>query len=85
MYYIGNEFFYQHYPDEDHWRIPRPPPLDYPDADDTDDTDSYRDEFSKSGRYFKDTGIVFDIWYDIVDGKKVMRRFSGANQPMPDL
>lgn len=31
--YIGAEFFYQHYPDEDHWRMTHPPPLDYPDTE----------------------------------------------------
>jgi len=85
LVYFWMEFMYQHYPDEDYFRIPRPPPLDYPDADDTDDSESYKDEFSKDGRYLRETGIVTDIWYDIVDGKKVIRRFAGANQPMPNI
>jgi hypothetical protein len=81
--YFWLEFLYQHYPDEDNWRVPMPPPLDYPDADDTDDTDSYKDEFTEDGRYWRETAAVTDIWYDIKDGKKVIRRFGGANQPMP--
>jgi len=36
--YFWLEFFYMHYPDEDNWKIPRPPPLNYPDPEDTDDT-----------------------------------------------
>jgi hypothetical protein len=32
IYFIG-EFLFQHYPDEDHWKLSRPPPLDYPDVE----------------------------------------------------
>lgn len=59
------------------------PPLDFPDTDDTDDTLTYNDYKSKEGRYYLDTGIIRDIWYDIKDGKKVYRRFAGVNQPLP--
>jgi len=34
---------------------------------------------TKDGRYLVDSGRIRDIWYDIVDGKKVYRRFSGVN------
>jgi len=79
------EFFYQHYPDEDNWRIPRPPPLDYPDTEDTDDTDTYNDYHSKDGRMLYDTGLIVDLWYDIKDGRKIIKPFGGANQPMENI
>ena len=60
-----------------------PPPLDFPDTDDTDDTETYQDYFGPEGRYLVDTGIIGELWYDIVDGKKVYRRFAGVNQPLP--
>ena len=34
----------------------RPPPLDYPSPEDTDDTDTYNDYKSKDGRYLRDSG-----------------------------
>lgn len=83
--YFFSDFIYQNANDEDSWRISRPPPLNYPDIDDTDDTDTYQDYHSRTGRLMKDTGLVGDLWFDIVDGKKVYRRFSGVNQPMDDI
>ena len=35
--FIGNELFYQYWPDVDNWRYQRPAPLNYPDEDDTPD------------------------------------------------
>jgi len=32
-----------------------------------------------------DSGIIDPIWYDIIDGKKVYKRFAGVNEPLPDL
>lgn len=31
--YFWAEFLYQHYPDEDHWKITHPPPLNFPDSE----------------------------------------------------
>ena len=36
--------------------IKSPPPLDYPSAEDTDDTDTYNDYKSQDGRYLRDSG-----------------------------
>lgn len=85
MFNKGAEFLYSHYPDEDYWKIGHPPPLDFPDADDTNDTETYQDYNSQEGRYLVDTGIIDPIWYDIKDGKKIYKKFSGVNQPLPDL
>jgi len=85
LIYFHIEFLYNHYPDEDHWRIPRPPPLEYPDPEDTDDVLTVNDYNTKIGKYLRDTGIIDDIWYDIVDGKKVYKRFAGVNQPMENI
>lgn len=81
---LGLEFIYQKYPDEDHWRISRSPPLDQPDPEDNDDTDTWNENQTKDIRKFRDTGIICDVWFDIVDGKKVIRPFAGANQPQED-
>jgi len=43
LIFFWNEFIAQHYPDEDYYRIKRPPPLNYPDKEDTDDTDTVED------------------------------------------
>ncbi|CAD8056116.1 unnamed protein product [Paramecium primaurelia] len=83
--YFWVEFLYQRYPDEDHWRITHPPPLNYPDSEDTDDTDTYQDYHSPSGRFLRDIGIIGDLWFDIKDGKKVMNQWAGCNQPLPDI
>jgi len=85
LIYFYIEYLYTHYPDEDNWKIPHPPPLNYPDTEDTDDTDTYNDYHSKEGKYLRDSGIVGDLWFDIVDGKKVYRRFAGVNQPLADI
>jgi hypothetical protein len=47
--YISSEFFLQKYPDEDYWRFQRPPPLNFPDVDDTPDEDTYK--IFKSGEF----------------------------------
>jgi hypothetical protein len=61
------------------------PPLDYPDQDDTDDTDTFSDYNSRGGRLMMESGIVGEPWFDIVNGKKIVRRFAGVNQPMHDF
>ena len=68
IFFFTNEFFFNHYPDEDYWRISRPPPLDYPDNDDTDDTETVQDYNSLEGRRMVDTGLSYELWYDIKDG-----------------
>ena len=74
----------QHYPDEDHWRMNHLPPLDYPDTDDTDDTETFVDYHTKDGRQLVDAGAIGELWFDIVDGKKIARPWSGANNPLPE-
>jgi len=56
--------------------------LDYPDDEDTEDTITYADYMSKDIKEMVDSGHINDIWYDIVDGKKVYRKWAGVNQPM---
>lgn len=84
-FYFCSEFLYQHYPDEEHWRLQRPPPLDYPDAQDTNNTVNYKNYHSKEGRRMLDMGLIVPLHFDIVDGKKVYRRFAGVNQPMDNI
>jgi hypothetical protein len=40
--FFSAEFFLQKYPDEDYWRYQRPPPLNWPDTEDTPDEDTFR-------------------------------------------
>jgi hypothetical protein len=40
--FIGNELFYQYWPDSDNWRYQRPPALNYPDEDETPDNLYFR-------------------------------------------
>ena len=63
----------------------RPPPLDFPDEDDTPDTEIYETYNSADGRRLVDSGRHAPIWYDIVDGKKVYKKYAGVNQPMVEF
>jgi hypothetical protein len=60
------------------------PPLDYPDTDDTDDTDTYNDYHTRDGRHLVESGIVGELWFDIVNKKKVVKPWAGVGQPMHD-
>lgn len=72
--------------DEDYWKtFVRPPPLDFPDEDDTPDTEYYESFHSNQGKRVFDTGRYVPLPYDIIDGKKVYKKFVGVNQPMPIL
>lgn len=79
---LGVEWVVNKCPDEEHFRKPLPPPLDYPSPVDTPDTAMYKRWHSKEGRQNYDTGLFTDIGYDIVGGKKVYKKFAGVNQPM---
>jgi len=39
----------------------------------------------KEGITLRDSGIVGPLWFDIIDGKKVYKKFAGVNQPMEDI
>jgi len=41
LLFFGCEFFYQGWSDEDNYRYQRPPPLMYPDEDDTNDPEDF--------------------------------------------
>lgn len=79
--YFWSEFLYQQLPDEDNWKVPTPPPLDFPDADDTNDSEYYNFYHSKEGRRFHEIGLTDEIPFDIVDGRKIYTKFSALNQP----
>jgi hypothetical protein len=32
-----------------------------------------------------DSGHSYELWYDIKDGEKVMRKWAGVNQPMANI
>lgn len=62
-----------------------PPTLDYPDTLDTPDTELYQGFHSRDGRLMRDTGFYTDLPFDIVDGKKIYKRFAGVNQPVEEI
>lgn len=81
LLYFGNELFYQFWPDVDNWRYQRPPPLNYPNDAETNDSELYKlfqTEVFKDG---VDAGIVQPQWFHIVDGKKVYTKWAGVNEP----
>ena len=75
------DYLFNHFPDVEHWRRAVPPPLDFREA--TPDKD-YLD-FSKTLRYkyLLDAGEIHPIPFEVIDGKKVYKRFEQVNQPMP--
>jgi hypothetical protein len=38
-----------------------------------------QDYHSYDGKLLRDTGMVGDLWFDIVDGKKVYNKWAGVN------
>ena len=42
---------YNHFPDEDYFKAPMPPPLEYPDPEDTDDRLTAKDYETRYGKY----------------------------------
>lgn len=74
------DYLFNHFPDVDHWRRAVPPPLDFREA--TPDSDYL--EFSTTNRYKQllDAGEIDAIPFELVDGKKVYKRFAQVNQPM---
>jgi len=80
--YFMNEYFNQGLPDRDHWKRPLPPPTNHPDEEDTPDTKLYEVMNTYTGRTLMDSGMFVELNYDMVDGKKVFKRFSGVNDYM---
>lgn len=48
----------------------------------TDDEDLFEAFNSATGRMSVDSGLVHELHYDIVDGKRVFKKFAGVNQSM---
>lgn len=80
--FFGNEYLVQGFPDRDHWKVPLPPPTNHPDEEDTPDTELYNMVHNVSGRTYMDSGMFKDLHYDIIDGKKVFKRFAPVNDYM---
>ena len=56
--------------------------MNYPSPALSPDTKFYNFYNSKQGRAHYDSGILIDIHYDIVDGKRVFKKFAGVNKSM---
>jgi hypothetical protein len=49
LWFFANELFTQYWPDADNWRYQRPPPMNYPSTDETND-DAYIRMFKSIGQ-----------------------------------
>ena len=56
--FFGCELFYQGWSDEDAWKYQRPPPLHYPDAEDTPDAEDFLAFQTKEFNEWYNAGIV---------------------------
>lgn len=82
LWFIGNELFFQLWPDIDNWRFQRPPPLNFPDDDETPDNVYLKMFKSTAHQDLYDAGVVSEPFFTVVDGKKVYTKWSGVNQPI---
>jgi len=80
--YMFVEYLYQHYPDDEAFRKPLPPPLDFPNPSTTPDTKMWKFSQTDTYRYLVDSDHVRPISWKIVDGDKIYDRFAGVNKPM---
>lgn len=78
------DFLYAHYPDDDYFRKPMAPPLYSKEVRDVDKFWSTREE-DLDYKIMRDAGLVPEPPFKIVDGKKVMGRFVGVNNPMEKI
>ena len=81
--YMGVEYLFQHYTDDENFRKPLPPPMDYPNPATTPDTKLWNFSKTETYRQLVDSGHVTPIAFKIENGKKVYNRFAGVNKPMP--
>ena len=83
--YVINEFYIQKFPDENHWRLQRPPPFEYPDAQDTPDTSDNELFDSPEYKMLEEAGLVGSRFFKLEGGKKVYLEGTGVNQPMQEI
>ena len=60
LWFFANELFYQEWPDEDNWRMQRPPPVNWPDEEDTPDFETYYNFKSPQYQQLWDAGALKD-------------------------
>lgn len=80
--YMWWEFIYQHFTDDETFRKPLPPPLDFPNPSTTPDTKYWQFSKTPEYRFLYDAGVIPRVPLKIENGKKVYDRFAGVNQPM---
>lgn len=80
--YVWTELFNSKFPDENYFKKPRPPPLDFPDEDLSPDTKFLEREKDPDFQLLWENGSLDKMPYKIVDGKKIYSKFAGVNQPM---
>lgn len=80
--YVWMEMFNSKFPDENFFKKPLPPPLDFPNEELTPDTKMLERENTLEFKMAWENGSVDKMPYKIINGKKVYSRFAGLNQPM---
>lgn len=79
LWFFASELFYQEWPDEDNWRYQRPPPLNYPNEEDTPDEETAANFASVQFQELWDAGVLKDPFFELKDGKKVYSKWAGVN------
>jgi len=51
----------------------------------TPDTLLYKADRTKPGRATYDSGLIIPLHYDIVDGKRIFRKYAGVNNSAPNI
>lgn len=68
-------------PSDTFFKKPLPPPLNFPDEDISPDTEYYNESKTLEYKLMYENGSVNEFPFEIINGKKVYKRFVGLNQP----
>jgi hypothetical protein len=83
--YTWLELFWSKFPSDTFFKKPLPPPLDFPDTTLSPDTEKYNLSKTIDYKLLYENGSLNEFPFEIIDGKKVYKRFVGLNQPKPLL
>lgn len=75
------ELFWSKFPSDTFFRKPLPPPLNFPDTNLSPDTEYYDESKTLVFKLMYENGSINEFPFEIVDGKKVYKRFVGLNPP----
>ena len=66
LWFFANELYFQYWPEADNWRYQRPPPLNFPDDEDTPDTTYFKMFNSVPHKDLYDAGVTNPPFFEIV-------------------